>query len=598
MCLVSACASRANVIVQRREVAEKSKSRHDAASAHTPVQCGRGRLGSIDAGVPHLPPELTTADADFVGSGAGKTGEPITLLITSRICALTTGLRHCLPPSPPPVVTVATATCYRRSTGRPANIGVPRKNPISGCIVGGRAKSAEHVSRPLLQIIPPEVAELVTDEVWDPSERLYRLAVPSFEHHDELHFCICFLSLFSILSACLLLSFESVLMGNDLACRLPSINLLSLDLPLPTPQYYPVYYDQYVPRQPLLFGALLQPLVHVPLQGSEVAPPVVGGSFVAPPAATRQLSVAATLAPAPVLPHVANITARTGARALPEAPSGGTAAFLAGLTSLAAAASANDALAAHSHYLHQSQLQTSLLQDSHLHANHLQPNQLQNHLQPHHSDHLHPDDDILHKRSRLTSNSVSEASSAVSLPSTSALSVDLAGHDMSHDHPGDDAKPSKQKAHEKDWKPRKKRQCPECHLFFSNLATHKSTHLKPTSRPHVCKLCHRGFARPNDLFRHFKCHWKEMGADNGQYRCPFKNGPHGDHCCHTLGIFSRCDTYKNHLKAIHFQYPSGTKKSQRNQVPGNCRLCHAQFRNVDEWIATHIDANQCPYGTK
>lgn len=147
----------------------------------------------------------------------------------------------------------------------------------------------------------------------------------------------------------------------------------------------------------------------------------------------------------------------------------------------------------------------------------------------------------------------------------------------------------------KEWKPRKKRQCPECHLYFSNLATHKSTHLKPTSRPHVCKICQRGFARPNDLFRHFKCHWKEMGADNGQFRCPFKNGARGDHCCHTLGIFSRCDTYKNHLKAIHFQYPGGTKKSQRNQVAGCCRLCQAQFRNVDEWISSHIDTNQCPY---
>lgn len=145
------------------------------------------------------------------------------------------------------------------------------------------------------------------------------------------------------------------------------------------------------------------------------------------------------------------------------------------------------------------------------------------------------------------------------------------------------------------WRPRKKRQCPECHLYFSNLATHKLTHLKPTLRPHVCKLCQRGFARPNDLFRHFKCHWKEIGADKGQFRCPFKNGPRGDHCCHLLGIFSRCDTYKNHLKAIHFQYPLGTKKSQRNTVPGLCRLCQAQFRTVDEWIVTHIDANQCPF---
>lgn len=142
---------------------------------------------------------------------------------------------------------------------------------------------------------------------------------------------------------------------------------------------------------------------------------------------------------------------------------------------------------------------------------------------------------------------------------------------------------------------RKKRQCPECRLYFSNLATHKSTHLNPTARPHVCKICQRGFARPNDLFRHFKCHWKEMGTDSGQFKCPFKNGASGDHCSHTLGIFSRCDTYKNHLKAIHFQYPGGTRKSQRNLMPGRCRLCQLQFANVDDWLTNHIDTHQCAY---
>ncbi|CAI5756550.1 unnamed protein product [Candida verbasci] len=156
----------------------------------------------------------------------------------------------------------------------------------------------------------------------------------------------------------------------------------------------------------------------------------------------------------------------------------------------------------------------------------------------------------------------------------------------------------------KNWKPRKKRQCPECKLYFSNLATHKSTHLKPTNRPHICKYCQRGFARPNDLFRHVKCHWKEIGIDN-QFRCPFKNiqqhdgarnipiGP--DHCCHNTGIFSRCDTFKNHLKAIHFQYPNGTKKDQRTKVSGKCRICQADFQNVDDWMHNHIEKNLCPY---
>ncbi|KAI5954014.1 STP4 [Candida margitis] len=166
----------------------------------------------------------------------------------------------------------------------------------------------------------------------------------------------------------------------------------------------------------------------------------------------------------------------------------------------------------------------------------------------------------------------------------------------------------------KNWKPRKKRQCPECKLYFSNLATHKSTHLKPTNRPHICEYCQRGFARPNDLFRHTKCHWKEIGSDKGQFKCPFKNislsssattSPNedstvstasaNDNCCHSTGIFSRCDTFKNHLKAIHFQYPYGTKKDQRNKVAGKCRMCFKEFENVDDWIHNHIETDSCPY---
>lgn len=142
----------------------------------------------------------------------------------------------------------------------------------------------------------------------------------------------------------------------------------------------------------------------------------------------------------------------------------------------------------------------------------------------------------------------------------------------------------------KSWKPRKKRQCLECKLYFLNLATHKSTHLKPANRPHICKYCSRGFARPNDLFRHIKCHWKEIGSDSGQFKCPYKEG---DLCCHSTGIFSRCDTFKNHLKAIHFQYPLGTKKENRSKVLGKCRQCQQQFPSVDAWLTEHIETNSC-----
>ncbi|KAM9934237.1 hypothetical protein OXX80_006162 [Metschnikowia pulcherrima] len=146
----------------------------------------------------------------------------------------------------------------------------------------------------------------------------------------------------------------------------------------------------------------------------------------------------------------------------------------------------------------------------------------------------------------------------------------------------------------RDTKRRKKRQCPECHLYFSNLATHKSTHLNPTARPHVCDVCNRGFARPNDLFRHHKCHWKETGTDSGQFRCPFKAG-NADQCSHSSGIFSRCDTYKNHLKAIHFDYPGGTRKSERATSAGRCASCQKQFATVDEWLTTHVDTRSCEH---
>ncbi|KAI5951783.1 STP4 [Candida jiufengensis] len=185
-------------------------------------------------------------------------------------------------------------------------------------------------------------------------------------------------------------------------------------------------------------------------------------------------------------------------------------------------------------------------------------------------------------------------------PSTPTSSFDETSNQIKEESPSNSSK--------KNWKPRKKRQCPECKLYFSNLATHKSTHLKPTNRPHICDYCQRGFARPNDLFRHVKCHWKEIGSDKGQFKCPFKSLNNNsnsnesttttqilpDHCCHNTGIFSRCDTFKNHLKAIHFQYPNGTKKDQRNKVSGKCRMCLQNFQHVDDWIHNHIETNSCP----
>ncbi|KAF5095691.1 hypothetical protein D0Z00_003045 [Geotrichum galactomycetum] len=143
---------------------------------------------------------------------------------------------------------------------------------------------------------------------------------------------------------------------------------------------------------------------------------------------------------------------------------------------------------------------------------------------------------------------------------------------------------------------RKKRQCTQCNGWFSNLATHKSTHLADNSRPHTCEVCNRGFARPNDLFRHSKSH-----RGDAPFRCPlFVRGPLPNHAfgnlepsCHQNGGFSRCDTYKNHLKAMHFDYPPGTKKKQRNGMKGSCKACGQPFASSDAWITEHIEPGNC-----
>ena len=39
------------------------------------------------------------------------------------------------------------------------------------------------------------------------------------------------------------------------------------------------------------------------------------------------------------------------------------------------------------------------------------------------------------------------------------------------------------------------------------------------------------------------------------------------------GGFSRRDTFKTHLKALHFVYPAGTKSLERNFKSGRCGGC-------------------------
>ncbi|ODV63479.1 uncharacterized protein ASCRUDRAFT_73325 [Ascoidea rubescens DSM 1968] len=199
---------------------------------------------------------------------------------------------------------------------------------------------------------------------------------------------------------------------------------------------------------------------------------------------------------------------------------------------------------------------------------------------------------------------------------------------------------------------RKRKQCPICNKFFLNLTTHKSRHLAEELRPYICENCHRGFSRQNDLLRHSKKHLKDNidinnlinspnnsnnillnnniitdknCLNNGIFICPFADlnninhnnshahshshdhdhdisssdeenvfKIHNEQVCHPTGIFSRCDTFKNHLKALHFQYPIGTKKKDRKFVSGYCKNCGLSVLNVDLWLNQHIMNNKCP----
>lgn len=194
------------------------------------------------------------------------------------------------------------------------------------------------------------------------------------------------------------------------------------------------------------------------------------------------------------------------------------------------------------------------------------------------------------------------------------------------------------------YKPRKKKECPICHNLYANLSTHRSTHLTPENRPHKCPICQRGFARNNDLIRHKKRHWKDEIVEStssdsseslengmiasphhhmdgrvqlrslhqieGTFKCPFNSSliqldmdiypykakplVYETSSCHQTGVFSRCDTFKNHLRALHFEYPPGTKKRDRAVVPGRCKHCGLRFSNVEIWLNEHI-GKTCGY---
>lgn len=107
-----------------------------------------------------------------------------------------------------------------------------------------------------------------------------------------------------------------------------------------------------------------------------------------------------------------------------------------------------------------------------------------------------------------------------------------------------------------------------------------------------CSFCSARFRVKSYLTRHLKKHQTFKA-----FKCPFyhenpdANGKGTK--CHPTGGFSRRDTYKTHLKALHFIYPPCTKSTERSMMGGRCAGCFAHFDNNVEWLENHIEKGKC-----
>lgn len=120
---------------------------------------------------------------------------------------------------------------------------------------------------------------------------------------------------------------------------------------------------------------------------------------------------------------------------------------------------------------------------------------------------------------------------------------------------------------------------------------------------YTCAVCDATFKVKGYLTRHQKKHFKAKPL-----QCPYFESSidtdgvktTGDEVsttkiprCHPTGGFSRRDTLKTHLKALHFVYPTGTKSGDRNNKKGRCAACFKEFNTNQEWLEQHVMTNQC-----
>ncbi|SCU98306.1 LAFA_0G17018g1_1 [Lachancea sp. 'fantastica'] len=123
-----------------------------------------------------------------------------------------------------------------------------------------------------------------------------------------------------------------------------------------------------------------------------------------------------------------------------------------------------------------------------------------------------------------------------------------------------------------------------------DVSTASTTTSKAPSTPKEtpafeCQQCFASFKVKGYLTRHLRKHQAVK-----DFQCPFWAA---DCQCHTTGAFSRKDTYKTHLKAIHFVYPVGMTRSLRNRSKGRCAACFQEFSNNTEWLDQHVSTGSC-----
>ena len=129
---------------------------------------------------------------------------------------------------------------------------------------------------------------------------------------------------------------------------------------------------------------------------------------------------------------------------------------------------------------------------------------------------------------------------------------------------------------------------------------------KNKDKIYTCSICNTTFKVKGYLTRHLKKH-----AKSKPFHCPYfdssieyiENNNNTEQKipddnlkiprCHPTGGFSRRDTFKTHLKALHFVYPTGTKSNDRIDKHGRCAACFKEFSSNKDWLENHVMTNEC-----